>query len=470
MADALTYSPAGPGVERRSPLVELLLLAGPTIAQMASYTLMQFIDTWMLTHVGTRVNEPTAGSNGGMLAFSVISLGMGTLWVVNTLVSQSFGRRDFSACGRYLWQGIWFAVAFSILLLPAVPFVSLAFKAVGHRADIIRLETLYLQIMLCGSAMKLIGTACSQFLLAVDRPNAVMISTVIGISANVMAAWVMIFGHLGFRPMGVAGSAWGQNVGVFVEMSCCIFFVSRPAMRKTFNVRDFKPRLTLFLTLLRVGIPAGVQLLAEVLAWSVFAIGVMSLFGTNVMAANTFIFRFMSVSFMPAYGISVAVTALVGRDLGMGDLASARRRADLAFALAAAYMLACGLLFFLGRNVLMGMFTVNPEVLRVGAMLLIFAAIYQFFDAMCIIYSGALRGAGDTFIPAVTTASLCWGVTVLGGYAVARFHTNWGPAGPWTAASIYGAMVGMFVMVRFRSGQWRAIPDDSGFQRAPQCV
>ena len=108
---------------------------------MASYTLMQFFDTWMLTHVGTRVNEPTAGSNGGMLAFSVISLGMGTLWVVNTLVSQSFGRKDFPACGRYLWQGIWFAVAFSVLVLPGffARLFPLLFKCrwVAHEPEVI---------------------------------------------------------------------------------------------------------------------------------------------------------------------------------------------------------------------------------------------------------------------------------------------------------------------------------------------
>ena len=143
----------------------------------------------------------------------------------------------------------------------------------------------------------------------------------------------------------------------------------------------------------------------------------------------------------------------------MGRPDIARRRADLAFGVTAAYMLSCGLLFFLGRNVLMGMFTTDPEVLSVGAMLLVFAAIYQFFDAMCIIYSGALRGAGDTFIPALTTASLCWGITVFGGFAVARFRTDWGAAGPWTLASLYGLILGIFIMVRFR-GQgkvWKAI-------------
>ena len=80
---------------------------------MASYTLMQFVDTWFLAHTSDSVDAPTAAANAGMLAFSIISLGMGVLWVVNTLVSQSFGRKNYAACGRFLWQGVWFALAFS---------------------------------------------------------------------------------------------------------------------------------------------------------------------------------------------------------------------------------------------------------------------------------------------------------------------------------------------------------------------
>src|ERR1051325_11178244 len=90
--------------ERDRPLAELLRLALPTVAQMASYTLMQFLDTWMLSRVGDRVIPPTAAANSGILAFSVISLGMGVLWLVNTLVSQAFGRKDYAACGQFLWQ------------------------------------------------------------------------------------------------------------------------------------------------------------------------------------------------------------------------------------------------------------------------------------------------------------------------------------------------------------------------------
>src|SRR5690348_15332704 len=127
----------------RGPVAELLWLAGPTVAQMASYTLMQFIDTLMLARVGRGVLEPTAASNAGVLAFAVISLGFGTLMVVNTLVSQSFGRKDFQSCGRYLWQGVWFALTYSVLLLPVVPLVGSVFKWAGHDPALFRLESLY---------------------------------------------------------------------------------------------------------------------------------------------------------------------------------------------------------------------------------------------------------------------------------------------------------------------------------------
>jgi MATE family multidrug resistance protein len=455
MAETLNY--AAPLKPVRRPIVELLMLAGPTVAQMGSYTVMQFIDTWMLAHVGTGVAEPTAAGNAGMLAFSVISLGMGALWVVNTLVSQSFGRKDYVSCGRYLWQGVWFAAVFSVLLLPGLPYVSSLFRLVGHEPQVARLETIYFQIVVAASALKLIATAFGQFLLAVDRPGVVFASSVMGVSMNALAAWALVFGHLGFRSMGVAGSAWAQNIGVFFEMAALICFALQPKIRRTFNVRDWKPRLSMLATLLKIGVPSGIQIVADVLAWSLYSMWVMGIFGTKVMAANTFMFRYMIVSFMPAFGISSAVTALVGRYIGMGRLDIARKRADLAFAVTAAYMLTCGLFFFLGRNVLIGLFSHDPEIQRVGAMLLVFAAVYQFFDAMYIIYNGALRGAGDTFVPAVATAGLCWSMTVAGGYLVARYHTNWGPAGPWTIATIYGIILGLFMLIRFRRYEWKAL-------------
>jgi MATE family multidrug resistance protein len=160
-----------------SPLRELLYLAAPTVAQMASYTLMQFIDTWILAKAGG-VIAPTAAANSGMLGFSVISLGMGVMFVVNALVSQAYGRKDLAECGRFLWQGIWFAVVFSLMLIPVSSAGPAVFRSMGHADELVKPESIYLRIVLDAAFLKLGATAIEQFLMGINKPIAVAVATV----------------------------------------------------------------------------------------------------------------------------------------------------------------------------------------------------------------------------------------------------------------------------------------------------
>ncbi len=448
---------ASTSIQQKGALVELLALALPTVAQMASYTVMQFLDAWMLARATRGVDGPTAVGNAGMLAFSIISFGMGVLWVVNTLVSQSFGRKSYHECGRYLWQGVWFAFAFALVLWAILPVFAPTFRLMGHEPALIAMEDTYLKIVLGASIFKLLGAAFSQFVLAINRPVMVLVSTVIGVSANALAAWVMVFGKLGVAPMSVRGTAWAQNIGVAVEAGCLIAFACLPSIRRTFNVADWKLRPAAMKTLIVVGAPAGMQIVADVLAWSLFGMWVMAQFGTAAMAGNNFMFQYMKISFMPAFGISVAVTALVGRYIGMGRVDLAERRANFGFLVCAIYMLSCGAGFLVYRHQLIAVFTSDPVVQSYGAKMLIFAAVYQFFDALYIVYNGALRGAGDTFVPAVATAGLNWSITVGIGFLIAKYFPRFGIAGPWTAATIYGLLLGSFMWIRFKRGAWKSI-------------
>jgi multidrug resistance protein, MATE family len=439
-----------------SPLRELMGLAAPTVAQMASYTLMQFIDTWILAKAGG-VTAPTAAANSGMLAFSAISLGMGVMFVVNALVSQAYGRKDLTECGRFLWQGIWFAIGFSLLLIPVSSAGPAVFRWMGHSPELVRPESTYLRIVLDAAFLKLAATAVEQFLMGINRPVAVAVATVTGVAVNAVAAWMIVLGRLGFSPHGVAGAAMAQNIGVGVELLCIAVAAAFPRVHGNIKLTEWTPRLSEMLTLLKLGIPSGIQIVAEVLAWSAFSMWVMAPFHTQAMAANIFVFRYMSVSFMPAYGLSVAVTALVGRSIGMGRPDLAVARAHLGFKVTCIYMITCGILLFTFRRQLIGLFTTDPQVLATGATLLIFAAFYQLFDAIYIIYNGALRGAGDTLVPAVVTSGLCWTMTVFLAHAIATHWPQLGPVGPWISASGYGMILGTFIVTRFLSGRWKQI-------------
>ncbi|MFM7806865.1 MAG: MATE family efflux transporter, partial [Planctomycetota bacterium] len=127
------------------------------------------------------------------------------------------------------------------------------------------------------------------------------------------------------------------------------------------------------------------------------------------------------------------------------------------------YMAACGLMMALFRDSLVGVFVSDshPEVVReaisIGSRLMICAAIFQVFDAVGIVYTGALRGAGDTVVPGVATIVLSWGLIVgLGAWLVWN-RPEWASVGPWVGASAYIIVYGVWMAVRFERGAWRRI-------------
>src|SRR6266436_6543988 len=149
----MTPTALNPTAEAQHPLKELMKLAGPTIAQMASYTVMHFIDTLMLSRVGD--DAAAAQGTAGMFSFTFISFGFGVLMLVNALVSQSFGRKDYAECGRFLWQGIWWAIAFAIVILPLIPLMPRVFGGL-HEPHLAQLEGIYFRIVIAASITKLL--------------------------------------------------------------------------------------------------------------------------------------------------------------------------------------------------------------------------------------------------------------------------------------------------------------------------
>ncbi|WP_428937298.1 MATE family efflux transporter [Fontivita pretiosa] len=439
----------------RRPIVELLLLAAPTVAQMASYTLMQFADRWMLARVGDL--EAAAAGTSGITYFCVIGFGFGVLLLVNTLVSQSFGRRDLGSTGRYLWQGMWFGVAFGVATLLLWPLAEPMFRVMGHEPRMVRLEAQYMRVVSLAGWAKLAAVAMSQFLLGLHRPGIVFAGTLVGILANVFFNWLLIYGNWGFAALGVAGAAWGTNAAVTCELLIMGLYVWRAEFARVHATLDWRVRWPMLRTLLRVGLPAGFQLVCDIAAWTIFMNVIVASFGTAALSANSFAFSYMHLCFMPAIGVGNAVTALVGKYIGMGRPDLSARRAHLGFVVCAIYMVLTGIVLWAFRYQLLGIFSQDPQVLRIGSTIMFFVAIYQIFDAMFVVYVGALRGAGDTLVPAAVQAVLVWTIVVFGGAVLAWRAPQYGVAGPWTLATVFGALLGLFLLWRFVRGQWRSI-------------
>jgi Na+-driven multidrug efflux pump len=184
--------------------------------------------------------------------------------------------------------------------------------------------------------------------------------------------------------------------------------------------------------------------------------GVIGRLGADALAGNNAATSFMQLSFMPAYGLSIGLTALVGRYIGRGDYRAAKRRAYLGMACACSYMTLMGVVFYIFRRPLIGLFRHEPAVIAAGSLILTYIPLFQFADAFGIVSAGALKGAGDTRFPAVAQIVFAWLfflplVFVLGNPRVG------GLRGAWAAATIYIWVYDLVLLWRFVGERWRKI-------------
>lgn len=463
------------------PIAELLRVAGPTVATMTSYTLMQFVDKWLVSRIGPDPVYVGAQGNGGLCAWVPISIAMGLLTVINTYVSQNMGAGKPERGPAYAWNGLWIAAAFwAVLLLPYGVLLPTLFHASGMDPEQARLGAAYGQILVFGSILTMWTRAVSQFFYGMHRAGVVMVAGITANLVNLGLNYVLIFGKLGVPALGVRGSAIGTVIATAVELTIPMAVFLGPRLNGLYKTRAAW-RLSWPHTrdLFRIGWPAGLMFGNEMICWGYFMVYLVSHFGKEHATAGWIAHQYMSLSFMPAVGISVACTAVVGKYMGMGRPDLAERRAWLALRLAMVYMIACGAAFVLFRHSLIRLFIESDtppatadRVVALGSMFLIATAAFQAFDAMAMTISGALRGAGDTVVPGLATVVLSWGIIVGGGTATVHLFPGLASLGPWIAAASYIIALSLILVGRFLTGHWKSrqlIKADRRAQTCTQC-
>ncbi len=480
---------------------EVWSIAWPTVLTMTSYTAMQFIDKLMVGQVGPL--EVAAQGNGGVWAFSLIAFVLGLLTVVNTYVSQNLGAGKPEKGTDYAWAAIWLCVGiWLVFFLPYSALMGHVFDLVHDaqldrlkhwlvgasgaellqaRAEeariykLILLETQYARILLVGALILIIGRAIHHFFFGLGRPKVVTVSALCGNLTNVLVNYVLIFGDQGIpslglpgipgvAPLGLVGAALGTIAGTLVEAALPLAVFLGSSLNQELDSRArWRPQLGPIKDLVKIGLPAAVQTGNEIVCWSIFMSRLIGLFGTYHQTAGWIAVTYMHLSFMPAFGLSVAVTSLVGKYVGAGQPDVAIARARLGVILAVAYMAVCGVCFYLFRYEMVEVFVGGQDlssrdaeqILQIGATLMICAALFQAFDGFGIIYTGALRGAGDTVWPGVVTVVYSWGFILGGGWFMGTYFAELESVGPWIAAWVYILFFGMTMAWRFESGGWR---------------
>lgn len=440
----------------RQELRQLLVLAMPTVGAKLSHMALGFTDFVLVSWMGT---EATAAiSPATMFVFIVLCLGMGSVTSIQTFAAQALGRREPHRAAAYVWQSVYVGVFFLALTIPMNQLVRPLWTWVDHPENVREMEIAYCHVALWCMGLSIMCVGLESFFNGIQKPGISLVSVLVAIVFNAFGDYALIFGKFGMPAMGVAGAAvatvlsWGIRVLIMFSV-----FLATKTDHVYHTRRHWRFSATKLGEILRMGGPIGMQWFLDVASWFVFMSIIMGRFGTETLAASNIALQLTHISFMPAIGIGVAVSSLVGHAIGAKKHDLAFRHARAGIIVTMLYMGAVGLLYWLGRFRLMGLLASDPAVIAIGAGILLWVAVFQIFDALGINYISALRGAGDTKWPMMYVVFHCWVIFIGGGLLVAKLAPGIGYHGPWMMCTLYIILLGLTLWVRWRRGEWQRI-------------
>lgn len=438
-------------------LVAVLRLAWPLILSNSFWTVQIMVDRMVLSWSSGA--DVAAGMMSALAFWAPLNLMMYTVGYVSTFVAQYTGAGRLDRIGPVVWQALFLAIVGGFGFMLLLPLAGPLFALAGHEPALQALEATYFRY-LCFSALPvLINAAACGFFAGQGHSRTVLFVNGAGLIANVILCLGLVEGRWGWPVMGIAGAGIATIAGSTFSAFLSMTLLLRPKNR-AFGLWTYRFDRDLFFRLLRFGLPNGLLVGLDTLAFSVF-LSFVGLFGAIELAGTTIAFTLNLLVYLPIMGIGQAVGILVGQHLGEDRPDAAARATRAGLILALGLTAALGLPYLLLPETLADWFRSdnNPEQwARIAALvppLLRFVVVYCLFDALNLIYSHALRGAGDTrFVTAVSMA-LAWPVMVLPTWFA--WNLGWGLYAAWTFASLYLVLLSMVFGFRYYQGRWRSM-------------
>lgn len=425
-------------------LRQMLHLAVPVIIAELGWITMGIVDTIAVGPLGPAAIG--AVGTGSTLFFSVIVLGMGVLYALDTFVSQSYGAGRIDECHRWLFAGLQLGAVLSVVLI-ALGLIGVALlPKAGLHPDVIVLLKPYLATLLWSVPPLMAYTVFRRYLQAMNLVRPIMVTL---LSANIINAagnWIFVYGKLGVPAFGVIGSAYATVIAR-VYFACVLFVViwyrehKRPSGLHDVPFALDLPRMR---QLVRLGLPAAMQVVLEVGVFG--AAGALAAKITPMaLAASQITLNVASFFFMVPLGLSSAAAVRVGQAVGRRDPHGVRLAGWSALALAIGFALVMSTAFVTVPEVFLRIFTRDPALIAVGTTLLIVCAVFQVFDGCQAVSTGALRGLGDTRTPMIFNLVGHWFIGLPVGYILC-FHRGWGVVGLWSGLSLSLILIGAVLL------------------------
>jgi len=437
----------------------LVRLAIPALAEQLLLALVGYCDTYF---AGTLSAETTAavglGSYVGWLVTMIFGL-VGT--GATALVARNIGAAKQGQANHFFNQAVIQAVLLGGVMAVTMWYLApLICRAQNLDAEAISIALVYLRIdSITYPAGSVLLAATASLRGAGDMKTPLRIMAVVNL-LNVVVTALLVYGLGPFPELGVKGIILGTLIARYVGLALILLQLLKGRSGLRFSLGELRPVARSMRRLLTVGVPAALD---GVLLWGGHFVFLMMITrlgnigeGVPFLAAHYIVVRVESITFLPAAAWSMAAATLVGQGLGAGRPGFAARAGHHAALQCALLSSVLAVAFYFAAPTLFSLLSNDARVHEIGVPTLRLIAFVQPALVMMIIYSGALRGAGDTRTPLA--------INILGVFIVrlpvAYFFgvvLDGGLVGAWVGTALDLSVRGLLTNWRFSSGRWQGI-------------
>ncbi len=434
-------------------LKSLIILAVPIIFANILQTAYQLTDTFWVGRLGTVA--VAAVSISFPIIFLIVSLGGGLAMAGTILVAQYKGREDKKAVDHITSQTLLMVVLISILLA-IIGYVLSPFLIglMGAETDVFVSAVSYMQISFIGMVFVFVFMVFQSLMRGVGdvkTPVYIILATVL---LNLILDPLFIFGYKFIPAFGVAGAAVATigTQGIAAIIGVIILINGRYHIKLHLN--DLKPDWPLIKKMFNLGFPASIEQSTRALGMTIMTF-LVATFGTLTLAAYGIGGRILSFIIIPALGLSMATSTLVGQNIGAGKIKRAERITKLSALAGFVSLTIIGIITFIFARQIAAVFipgdlaTIESSALFIKIMALTFG-----FIGIQMSLNGLFRGSGNTMISMILSIISLWVLRFPLAYVLSK-HTSLAEVGLWLAFPIANVIAAVITIIWFMKGSWK---------------
>ena len=428
----------------------LVKLAIPLIGTHLANVALGITDTIMMGWYSVPALAALVLGNAHFFVFFLF--GAGFSFAVQPLVASSSSAGEFILARRYMRMGLWLSLIYAVLILPFFFSAGKILILLGQASDISEYAKNYTRIVGFGLIPALWAMVIRFFLSGLHLTKVTLFITLTTVLLNIPLNYLLIFGNFGFPELGVTGAAISSViVQIITAVSITAYALGKLPKYKLLT-RFFYFDKVAFLKVAKLGLPIGTSIVAEAGLFTASSI-MMGWFGAVTLAAHGIALQITSVMFMIHLGLAEASTIKAGNAWGDKNILYLKKGAKVAASCSLLFsFIAMTFLMVFGDAVVSIYVDINDpsreQIIHIGALLLIAAALFQFVDGGQAMALGLLRGIQDTAVPMIITILSYWLVGIPSAYLFA-FVLNWSPLGIWAGLASGLGSAALLLSVRF---------------------